>query len=164
MESYLNSLHQADSNRYSLNSTNPNMPNVGSRNLSSDTYASDTYADLIRSDYRDYETRFKPYQERLLDLASSTELLDQQLGRISATNKSAYANKAKTNAMNNQRYGVVSSMGQKQSNERLDSISQGLAIAHGKNNTRTHFADQQMGILAGGQGRQMVSRDINQGG
>lgn len=121
----------------------------GNRNYNSDDYASNTYADLINQQYQDYKNRFLPYEKRLMSLADSTEMLDQQLSRVTTNVTDSYKDVGAQQAIMNQRYGLTQSAGQKQSQERNTSLNSAMSMAHAKNNTRVAHSDMQNSILTG---------------
>jgi hypothetical protein len=131
------------------------------RDKNSDTYATDTYADLTRSEYSDYKTRFQPYEEKLMSLADSEAMLDDQLSKISANGVSRYK-KAQTNsALMNQRYGVQSSARENSYNNTQLDGRRGLDISQAKNMSRLQSEDSKANILSGaGTTRQLAN---NQG-
>lgn len=131
----------------------------GSVSWNDKNYASKTYSNLIREQYDDYRDRFLPYEQRLMSLADSTQLLDEQLGRITANNNSYYSGVGKQQDIMNQRYGLSQSADQKMNSSRNTDISRALSIAHAKNNTRIAHADMQNGILTGASSTQKTIND-----
>lgn len=125
--------------------------NSGSDYISpnSKTYASDTWAQLIRSEYEDYEDRFQPYEQKLLSLADSEALLDEELSRISASSAQRFSMAKQNSALMNQKYGVQTTARQDNYNQTQMDAQRGLAIAQSKNNTRLADADRRVGILTG---------------
>lgn len=119
------------------------------RSQSSDTYASDTLADIQRAEYADYKTRFQPHEKKLMSLADSETLLDEQLSRISATSKRRFQQANTNSALMNQRYGVRANERQKNYNQTMSGAEQGLAISQAKNMSRLSAADRSTGILSG---------------
>lgn len=116
-----------------------------------DEYASKTYAQIIRSQYRDYEQRFQPYENRMMDLAQSRELLDAQLSRVTANINSSFANpQFSAGALSNQRYGVQQSADERAFSTKQRGMDKALATASAKNNTRLANADMQQNMVTGG--------------
>ena len=115
----------------------------------SDDFASDTYAALTKYEYQDYRDRFKPNEQRLMSLADSEELLDQQLAKISSSSTARFSQAKKNSAMMNQRYGVQSNERQDNYNNTQLDAQKGLAISQAKNMSRLASKDRQMGILSG---------------
>lgn len=116
-----------------------------------DEYASKTYAQLVRSQYADYQERFQPYEERMMDLATSRELLDQQLSRIGTNINASFANpQFSAGALASQRYGTQQTAQERSFNTRQSDMDRALATAHAKNNTRLANADMKQNMVTGG--------------
>ena len=128
----------------------------------SDSYAEDVYSDLIRAEYSDYEKRFKPVQDDYLDLATSTDLLDQQLGRISANTNKSYDMASLAKKHNLGRYGVTQSGEEESRNQKSNDLDASLSIANAKNSTRSHAYDRQQAMITGG-AMPSIRADINTG-
>lgn len=129
------------------------------RNPNSDTYASDTFADITRAEYADYEQRFQPYEKRLMSLAQSEELLDEQLSRITATSKKRFDQSRVNSALMNERFGAQTTQRQQNYSNTMNDASRGLAISQSKNMSRLAATDRQTGILSGaGSTRQLANQ------
>jgi hypothetical protein len=136
-----------------------NQINPMSRNPNSDTYASDTFADITRAEYADYQDRFQPYEKRLMSLAQSEELLDDQLSRITATSKKRFDQSRVNSALMNERYGAQTTQRQQNYSNTMNDASRGLAISQAKNMSRLAAADRNTGILSGaGSTRQLANQ------
>lgn len=130
-----------------VNTYDPYMQYV---NPTDDEFASKTYANIIDSEYRDYQNRFQPVERQLLGYASGTELLDQQLSRITANVNAAYNNpQMSAGNLMQQRMGLQQTAQGQQSSQRNDDLQRALSTAHARNNTRVANYDQQMGIVTG---------------
>lgn len=106
-----------------------------------------TMSEITRQQYDDYQRRFLPYEQRLLSLASSDELLQNQLGRNVETVGQAFRTAEQSEAMQNQRFGLSdSSTGQQKRNTGLE---QALTLASAQNETRQAVGDIKSGILTG---------------
>ena len=153
---------QQDNGMYNWGYNTSGTPTV---NPNDDEYASKTYANLIRSEYGDYQQRFQPYEQRLMDYASSRDLLDQQLSRISANVNNAYNNQnlSAGNIMS-QRYGLSRTAQEQQSNARQTGLQRALSTAHAKNNTRQADYDQRMGIITGSNNARSLATNDATGG
>lgn len=137
---------------------------LGGISLNDDEYASKTYAQIIRSQYDDYVNRFQPYEERMMDLAQSRELLDEQLSRITANINSSYANpQFSAGALTSQRYGVQQSADERAFSTKQRSMDKALATANAKNNTRLANADMQQNMITGGSSVRGLTTEL-QGG
>lgn len=142
---------------------NRNQPNSAymprSRNSNSDTYAADTFADITRAEYQDYKDRFQPYETKLMGLAQSEALLDEQLSRITTTSKRRFDQSKANSALMNQRYGVQQNDEQRNYSNTMTDASRGLAISQAKNMSRLAATDRKTGILSGaGSTRQLANQ------
>ncbi|RUR99452.1 hypothetical protein [Pectobacterium polaris] len=110
-------------------------------------YASDTFADVTRKQYADWQQRYFPKLQSLMDLSTSGQLMNNQLTRADATQQQAL-NTATVGSANQQaRYGAT-----QQSNHSDNSLGlkSALATAGAKNGIRDAETDRQMSILTGG--------------
>ena len=130
----------------------------GSRptNPHSDTYAQDTNAWITRQQWADYNKRYAPVENQLINETMGTELLNERLGKISAITDKSFDTNMMAATQRRARYGVALTSQQQQSQKRDASLSKATAIADGKNNTRTHVYDRNMETISGG------SSDIGQ--
>ena len=115
-----------------------------------DHAAEKTYVDLYRAMYDDWQTRFEPYQQILIDAATSTEMLDDQLSRISATTDRTVAQAEQNAEMTRQRYGIQESATQAAANDSRMGINAGLAEVNAKNNTRQAAYENYQNVMLGG--------------
>ena len=125
-------------------------------NRHDEKYAQKMRAYIARDQWADYQNRFEPWEDDLIDSVMSTDMLDQRLGAISinATNSSRAALQSQQQLM--QRYGIQQNAQEKQSstvNHHLDSAA---ATATAKNNTRQHIEDRNMAVMGGGQIREQA--------
>ena len=109
-------------------------------------YASDTYASIIRDQYDDWKERFYPKQQELMDLATSGELMKNQLARVDATTANSVNNAqvAQDNTM--ARMGVSTAT---DSNDNSLGLKASLATANAKNGARSAEQERQINILSG---------------
>ena len=109
-------------------------------------YASDTYAGIIRDQYDDWKNRFYPKQQELMDLATSGELMKNQLARVDATTANSVNNAqvAQNNTM--ARMGVSTAT---DSNDNSLGLKASLATASAKNGARSAEQERQINILSG---------------
>ena len=109
-------------------------------------YASDTYASIIRDQYDDWKNRFYPKQQELMDLATSGELMKNQLARVDTTTANSVNNAqvAQNNTM--ARMGVGSAT---DSNDNSLGLKSALATANAKNGARSAEQERQINILSG---------------
>lgn len=130
-----------------------------------DDYASKTYANVIRAEYDDYKARFQPYEERLMSLADSRELLDQQLGRITTNINKSYANpQHNAGALQQRRYGISQSTQSSNQNNRQNNLNRALSMAHAKNNTRVADSDRRFDMVTGSDSQRANVMRQSQGG
>ncbi|CAI1616951.1 Uncharacterised protein [Serratia quinivorans] len=109
--------------------------------------AADTYARLIREQYADWQNRFYPKQKELMGLATSGQLMNDQLSRADA-NTQQTLNTAQVGQQNQMaRYGVAQSP---TGGDNSLGLRSALATAGAKNGIREGEADRQMNILTGG--------------
>ncbi|HBC3499807.1 TPA: hypothetical protein KDY90_002587 [Vibrio parahaemolyticus] len=107
----------------------------------------DTMATLSRQQWEDYIKRFQPVEDELIKLATSGELLDNQLERnedIAAKNLTQ-ANQQAASAM--AKYGLSDRRTNQQKNN-LE-MNNALSLASMNNNSREAIADLQRGIMTG---------------
>lgn len=130
--------------------TNPTpQPSLGdaTQNQASTQSYDDTMAMITRQQYDDYMKRFWPSEQRLLDLATSDELLTNQLGRNVENVNRAFQTAEQTEAMKGQRFGLAdTTTQQQQTNTGLDKA---LTLASAQNETRQAVGDIQRGIITG---------------
>ena len=109
-------------------------------------YASDTYASIIRDLYDDWKNRFYPKQQELMDLATSGELMKNQLARVDATTANSVNNAqvAQNNTM--ARMGVSTAT---DGNDNSLGLKASLATASAKNGARSAEQERQINILSG---------------
>ncbi|MFV8383432.1 hypothetical protein ACNO5E_04920 [Vibrio parahaemolyticus] len=107
----------------------------------------DTMAAITRQQWEDYITRFQPVEDELIELATSGELLDNQLERneniaaknLTQANQQAVAATAK--------YGLSDRRTSQQKNN-LE-MNNALSLASMNNNSREAVAELQRGIMTG---------------
>lgn len=121
--------------------------------------AEKTYRDLYEAQWEDYKKRFLPYQEKLLDSVTSTEMLDEQLGRISATAKQSTDLSAQSANMARDRYGIQQSGQQQQQFDANLESNQALSMANAQNQARSAAYDRYQGAMTGS-----GIRDTTEGG
>lgn len=109
--------------------------------------AADTYARLIREQYADWQNRFYPKQKELMGLATSGQLMNDQLARADA-NTQQTLNTAQVGQQNQMaRYGVAQAP---TAGDNSLGLRAALETAGAKNGIREGEADRQMNILTGG--------------
>lgn len=107
----------------------------------------DTMAKITRQQYEDYQSRFLPSEQRLLSLASSDELLNNQLQRNVENVDQSFESAQQAEAMRGSRYGLSDkTTGQQTTNTGLDKA---LATASVQNETRQAVGDIKNNIITG---------------
>lgn len=120
-------------------------------------FASKTRAAMAREVWEDYQNRFEPYEQQLIDqVQNPEELLDERLSAITINNKAAFQSAEAGTDMMRQRYGVTPSGPQSRVENRDMQRSAVLSAVDGRNNTRTHVQDRNMAVIAGGGARQAI--------
>lgn len=108
-----------------------------------------TYRDLSRAQWKDYQDRFLPYQEKLMDVATSTAMLDEQLGRISAISNQS-SNMARQNAsLAMARYGIDQSDQMQLAAQSDITRNQALSQTNAMNNARSAAYDRYQSTMTG---------------
>jgi hypothetical protein len=107
-------------------------------------WASDTFAKITREQYQDWLTRFYPKQKELMGLATSGQLLREQLGRVGGNNVNALRTGQQATANRNARMGVVTPTNPQDNSQGL---RMALMTAGTENGLREQEKERQMGIL-----------------
>jgi hypothetical protein len=125
---------------------------IGARptNTRSDTFAQDTNAWITRQQWQDYQNRYLPVENKLIDQTMGRDLLNERLGAITATTNTAFDTNMLAAQQRRARYGMRLEGQGAQAQQRGRELSQATAIADGTNNTRTHIYDRNMDTIAGG--------------
>ncbi len=124
--------------------------NYGVGDYSGKHAAEKTYVDLYKAMYEDYKKRFQPYQKILIDAATNTEMLDQQLSRISVASERTRQNAERTAEMNRGRLGLEQSETQKIANDNRMGVSSAVADINAKNMARESAYDNYQKAMTGG--------------
>lgn len=141
---------------------NENLPSTGyytakpTVSKNSDKYAQKTRAWLSREQWADYQNRFQPYEDELIDAVTGTELLDERLSQIKINNSKSFAAAATANDQFRNRYGMTQTDPQRTANQNNQHLAMAKANADAMNQTRTHIHDRNMAIIGGGEARQMA--------
>ncbi|MCZ0750129.1 hypothetical protein [Aeromonas enteropelogenes] len=109
-------------------------------------YAADTFARITREQYQDWLNRFYPKQKELMGLATTGQLLQEQLNRVPTNNANALRAAQQATANRNARMGINTA-------QLVGDNSQGLRMALMTAGTEQGLREQekerQMGILTG---------------
>lgn len=149
--------------RYGLGAGYSSHGFYGSVPYSDDDYASRTYANLINQQYADYRQRFLPYEQRLMEMANNSQLLDEQLGRISTNIDNSFGSRGMQQRIMNERYGLTMNTNQQTKQDKMSGIDRALATAHANNNTRIAHSDLQNSILTGASTAQQSYTNTREG-
>ncbi len=122
-----------------------------------DKYAQKNRAWLARENWDDYQARFQPYEDKLIDAVTGTEMLDERLGAIKINNNKAFMAAADDANQYRMRYGVQQSEAQKTQDQNNQQMAMAGANASAMNQTRTHIKDRNMAVIGGGEARQMAT-------
>lgn len=123
----------------------------------SDKYAQENRAWLAREQWADYQKRFQPYEDELIDAVTGTELLDQRLSKIKLSNQIAFDTAAGDAGRYRERYGIQQSGAQQSQDENNRNLAMAQATAGAMNQTRTHIYDRNMAAIGGGEVRQAAT-------
>ncbi len=123
--------------------------------------ASDKLGSLIRAEWDDYLTRFAPYDQKLVGLATSDEDNQQAINRARQSVTGAFDTAAGTLQRNNERLGVSGLSDVTASMNRQSSSSRTLAELSAVNKTRLHAQDRDQSIMAGDAAAGLKSSRLN---
>ena len=107
------------------------------------------YRDLYKAQWADWKNRFQPYQDQLIDAATSRDMLDEQLSRISVTSSKSKKLSAEAAAMTRARYGMEQTKQQQQSFGSNANINSALSLANSENNARSAAYDRYQSAMTG---------------
>lgn len=116
----------------------------------SESYARRTRAWLARQQWNDYQQRFQPVEQELINAITTPEMLDQRLSAIRANVSNAGNASSQVQDMLMRRYGVAPSAQQRQVDANNRDLAASLASVNAANNTRTQIYDRNQAALAGG--------------
>lgn len=131
-------------------------------NTGSDKYAQNMRAWLAREEWADYQQRFAPIEQRLIDETMGRELLDERLSAVQVNQSRAQQASAQMDSMLNRRYGIQPSTQQRSVMDTGRALDVARGTADAKNNLRTHVYDRNMAVLGGGGARADI-RDAYEG-
>lgn len=108
-----------------------------------------TYRDLSKAQWQDYQDRFLPYQDKLIDVATNTEMLDQQLGRISAFSSQSAKMARQNTSLALSRYGMGQTNGMQQASQSDIKRNEALSQTNAMNNARSAAYDRYQSVMTG---------------
>ncbi|GAD62013.1 hypothetical protein [Aquipseudomonas alcaligenes] len=120
--------------------------------FSGDQGASDVLGQLYRAQWEDWKTRFRPYIDRLADMAKSPTFARQQGDAASAAVNTSYANTGEALKLQRQGMGLNLTPAQQQAEQRKLSLGRAADSAAAYNQASISARDLQDKILAGGMG------------
>ncbi len=129
-------------------------------NRNSKDYASSMRAWLHRQNYNDYQNRFQPHEQELLDAVMGRELLDERLSAISINESNAFDATKETTSRRLQRFGVSENSGLSKSRNLGNSLTQASSVASAHNNTRQHVHDRSMQLISGAPSSRSAIQDL----
>lgn len=122
----------------------------------------DSMAELTRNQWEDFQTRYIPVQDNLLDLANSNQLLTEQLGRNKTNVDNSFALAESNEAMRMGRYGLPTENSATSKNN--TGLLKSLTTASTNNETREAVDDLQTKIVTGQGGSPSSLADIGANG
>ena len=115
----------------------------------SDNYAKDTYAWITRENYEDYQNRFLPHEQQLLDAVTGRQLLDERLSQININEHNAFQSTRGATQRRERRYGVLNDQRQDSANEVANHLARSSAVDSAQNQTRQAVQDRNMAMITG---------------
>ena len=140
---------------------NPNYDQkltLSDMSLSATQSYSDNMADITRQQWEDYKERFLPVQRDLLSLATSDQLLNEQLDRNQTNLARSFNSSEKDEQIRMNRYGLSPDNSKQDSNN--NQLLKNLTLASVNNETRQAVDDLQNKIITGQGGAPKTLADI----
>lgn len=109
-----------------------------------------TYRDMYQAQWKDYQDRFLSHQRAYMQAATSADLLNEQLSRISYRAKRTKNNASQYRSMAMARYGMQGSVEQQQAFDADSVLQQALSRSTAENGSRMAALDRQQAALTGG--------------
>lgn len=109
-------------------------------------YADDTMAQITREAWEDWQTRYEPVLDKMLNLVDTHQLMTDQLNRVATNEQNALNTSQVTESNDMARYGLSTASNPQ---DQSDSVSAALSDASTKNGVRTAEQIRDMGILTG---------------
>lgn len=109
-------------------------------------YADDTMADITREAWADWQTRYEPVLDQMLNLVNTHQLMTDQLNRVSQNEQNALNTAQVTQSNDMGRYGLSNASSPQ---DQSDSVSAALSDASTRNGIRTAERQRDMNILTG---------------
>lgn len=109
-------------------------------------YADDTMAEITREAWEDWQTRYAPVLDEMLNLEDTHQLMTDQLGRVSQNEQNSLNTAQVTQSNDMGRYGLASASNPQ---DQSDSVSAALSDASTRNGIRTAEQQRDINILTG---------------
>ena len=109
-------------------------------------YADDTMAEITREAWDDWQTRYEPVLDEMLNLDETHQLMTDQLNRVATNEQNALNSSRVTESNDMGRYGLASASNPQ---DQSDSVSAALSDASTKNGIRTAEQQRDLNILTG---------------
>ena len=109
-------------------------------------YADDTMAEITREAWEDWQTRYEPVLDEMLNLEDTHQLMTDQLGRVSQNEQNSLNTAQVTQSNDMGRYGLASASNPQ---DQSDSVSAALSDASTRNGIRTAEQQRDINILTG---------------
>lgn len=125
-------------------------------NVGDKKYAQNMRAYLAREQWADYQRRFQPIEDQLIDAVTGTEMLDKRLSAISVNNQKAFDAAAQDADLTRQRYGIQQTDQQRAIQTNMDSLAAARSDADARNNIRAATFDRNMAAVLGSGARSAI--------
>lgn len=124
---------------------------------SANDYAARVNAFVNREIYTDYQNRFEPFEDQLIDAVRGEELLNERLNAIHNNYEKSTLVGRQAAERRLSRFGVQQDARQRQASNTAQSLNQSAAMAAAQNQTRRHINDRNTALIAGGNTRQAIN-------
>ncbi len=118
-------------------------------------------ADLTRKQWEDFKTRYLPEQDKLIGLATSDQLLNEQMDRNEKNINTSFDTAKKNESMRMGRYGLTPDNSTQDNNN--NNLLKNLTTASVNNETRSAVDELQTKIMTGQGGTPRSLADIGGG-
>lgn len=113
-----------------------------------DDYAQKKYAQISREQWEDYKTRFRPYEDKLIDSINNPVLRDEEIGRAKKDTRMAYDTAERDALMRSGRYGGMSADERKVLDRKMG-LAEATSVTAATNNTRQDIIDRDTQVQSG---------------
>jgi hypothetical protein len=105
--------------------------------------------ELTRKEWEDYKTRFQPYDQKLINIATGKEDNEAAIARARGLASASFDNSNWMKVRNRERLGLSSTADEMNSSMRMRDTNKTLAELSAVNNTRLAGEDRDMKIMSG---------------